>query len=83
MQINPFGLPQFNQVMDSTVGCSLLSFLDCYSRYHRIPLKVEDQIKISFIIQFSAFCYTFGVPSRKLLGYMISQRGIDPNPAKL
>jgi hypothetical protein len=26
---------------------------------------------------------TFGVPSRKLLGYMVSRRGIDPNPEKV
>jgi hypothetical protein len=28
------------------------------SGYHQIPLKEEDQIKISFITLFSAFCYT-------------------------
>jgi hypothetical protein len=39
---DPFGLPQIDQVVDSTAGCSLLSFLDCYSGYHQIPLKVED-----------------------------------------
>jgi hypothetical protein len=27
--------------------------------------------------------YTFGVPLGKLLGYMISHRGIDPNPEKV
>jgi hypothetical protein len=26
---------------------------------------------------------TFGMPSGKLLGYMVSQRGIDPNPDKV
>jgi hypothetical protein len=26
---------------------------------------------------------TFGVPSGKLLGYMVSPRGIDPNPEKV
>jgi hypothetical protein len=33
-----FGLPRIDQVVDSTVGCSMLSFLDCYSRYHHISL---------------------------------------------
>jgi hypothetical protein len=51
----PLGLPQIDQVMDSTAGCSLLSFLDCYSGYHQIPLKDEDQIKTSFIALFGAF----------------------------
>jgi hypothetical protein len=146
---DPFRLPCINQVMDSTVSCSLLSFHDCYSGYHQIPLKLEDQIKTSFITLFGAFCYTtmpfglksagatyqrgiqlclysqlgrsaeayvddvvvktweeerlisdlaktfdnlrkfkiklnlgkctFGVPSGKLLGYMVSRCGIDPN----
>jgi hypothetical protein len=47
-----------NQVVDSTTGCSLLSFLDCYSGYHQIPLKKEDQIKTSLITLFGAFCCT-------------------------
>jgi hypothetical protein len=39
---DPFGHPWIDQVIDSTIGCSLLSFLDCYSGYHQIPLQVED-----------------------------------------
>jgi len=31
---DPFGLPRIDQVIDSTAGCVLLSFLDCYSGYH-------------------------------------------------
>jgi hypothetical protein len=63
---DPFGLPRIDQVVDSTAGCSLLSFLDYYSGYHEIPLKVEDQIKKSFITPFGALCYTampFGLKS--------------------
>jgi hypothetical protein len=55
---DPFNLPQIDQVMDSTAGCNILSFLDCYSRYHQILLKEEDQINTSFITPFSAFCCT-------------------------
>jgi hypothetical protein len=29
-----FALPHIDQVIDSTAGCVLLSFLDCYSGYH-------------------------------------------------
>jgi hypothetical protein len=39
---DPFRLPRIDQVVDSTVRCSILSFLDYYSRYHHILLKVED-----------------------------------------
>jgi hypothetical protein len=52
---DPFRLPRIDQVVDSTTGCSLRSFLDCYLGYHHIPLKVEDQIKTSFITPFGAF----------------------------
>jgi hypothetical protein len=41
-QKDPFGLPRIDQVVESTTGCSILSFLDCYSGYHQIPLKKED-----------------------------------------
>jgi hypothetical protein len=147
---DPFSLPRIDQVVESMVGCILLSFLDCYSSYHQIPLKEEYQIKTSFITLFGMFCYTtmsfrlksagatyqrgiqrclhsqighnakvyaddmvvktqedeglisdlvetfhnlrkfkmklnpekciFSVPSRKLLRYMVSRRGINPNP---
>ena len=150
---DPFGLPRIDQVIDSTAGCELLSFLDCYSGYHQISLKEEDCLKTSFITPFGAYCYTtmpfglknagatyqrmiqtclqtqigrnleaymdnvviktqqkddliadlketfsnirafrmklnpekcvFGVPSGKLLGFMVSHRGIDANPEKI
>jgi hypothetical protein len=55
---DPFGLPRIDEVVDSTSGCELLSFLDCYSGYHQIALKEEDQEKTSFITPFGAYCYT-------------------------
>jgi hypothetical protein len=44
---DPFGLPRIDQVVDSTAGCSVLSFLDCYSGYHQISLAKEDEEKNS------------------------------------
>ena len=55
---DPFGLPQIDKVVDSIAGYELLSFLDCYSSYHQISLKEDDQIKTSFIMPFGAYCYT-------------------------
>jgi hypothetical protein len=55
---DPFGLPRIDQVVDSTIGCSMLSFLDCYSRYHQINLAKEEEEKTTFITPFGAFCYT-------------------------
>ena len=36
---DPFALPRIDQVIDSTAGCKLLSFLDAYSGYHQIKLN--------------------------------------------
>jgi hypothetical protein len=55
---DPFGLPRIDQVIDSTAGCDVLCFLDCYSGYHQIATKEEDQEKTVFITPFGAYCYT-------------------------
>jgi ribonuclease HI len=148
-----FGLPRIDQVVDSMAGCVLFCFLDCYSGYHQIALKEEDQIKTTFITPYGTYAYktmsfglknagatyqrtiqmcfadqlhpnveaymddmviktrnpdgliadleetfsslrrfrwklnptkcVFGVPSGKLLGFIISNRGIEANPMKI
>jgi hypothetical protein len=148
-----FGLPRIDQVVDSTAGCVLLCFLDCYSGYHQIALKEEDQIKTAFITPYGTYAYktmsfrlknagatyqraiqmcfadqlhrnveaymddvviktrdsndlitdleetfsslrrfwwklnptkyVFGVPSGKLHGFIVSNRGIEANPIKI
>jgi hypothetical protein len=55
---DPFALPRVDQVIDSTAGYVLLSFLDFYWGYHQIALKEEDQIKTVFITPFGAYAYT-------------------------
>jgi hypothetical protein len=50
-------LPQIDQVIDSTAGCDLLFFLDCYSGYHQIAIKEEDQEKTAFITPFGALLH--------------------------
>jgi hypothetical protein len=42
---DPFGLPRIDRVVDSTAGCSMLSFLGCYFGYHQISLAKEDEEK--------------------------------------
>jgi hypothetical protein len=54
---DPFGLPRIDQVIDSTAGCDLLFFLDCYSGYHQITIKEEDQEKTMFVTPFGSYCY--------------------------
>ena len=53
-----YHLPRIDEIVDSTAGCDLLSFLDCYSGYHQIALYEPDQTKTSFITPFGAYCYT-------------------------
>jgi hypothetical protein len=55
---DPFRLPRIDQVVGSTAGCSMLSFLDCYSGYHEVSLAKEDEEKTACITPFGAFCYT-------------------------
>ena len=49
---DPFALPRIDQVIDSTAGCELLSFLDAYSGYHQIKLDPADRLKTAFITPF-------------------------------
>jgi hypothetical protein len=52
---HPFPLPHIDQIVDSTVGCELLSFLDAYSGYHQIKMKESDQLTTSFITPFGTY----------------------------
>jgi hypothetical protein len=149
----PFPLPRIDQIVDSTVGCELLCFLDAYSGYHQIKMKESNQLATSFITPFGMYCYVtmsfglrnagatyqrcmqhvygdhigrtveayiedivvktrevddlvndlhmafdcpranrvklntekcvFGMPRGMLLGYIVSQRGIEANPEKV
>jgi hypothetical protein len=53
-----YPLPRICQIVDFTVSCELLSFLDAYSGYHQISLAVDDEKKTAFITPFGIFCYT-------------------------
>jgi hypothetical protein len=149
----PYPLPLIDQIVDSTAGCETLSFLDAYSGYHQIKMKVYDQLATSFITPFGMYSYTtmpfglrnagatyqrcmnhvfgehigrtveayindivvktrkasdllsdlettfkclrakgvklnpekcvFGVPQGMLLGFIVSERGIEANPEKI
>ena len=52
-----FPLPRIDQIVDTTSGCEILSFLDAYSCYHQITMKESDQLVTSFITPFGSFCY--------------------------
>jgi hypothetical protein len=52
-----FPLPRIDQVVDSTAGCETLCFLDVYSGYYQIAMRIADQLATSFITSFGAYCY--------------------------
>ncbi|RVW86049.1 Transposon Ty3-I Gag-Pol polyprotein [Vitis vinifera] len=44
-----FPLPRIDQIVDSTSGQGMLSFLDAFSGYHQIPMSPDDEEKTAFI----------------------------------
>ena len=52
-----FPLPRIDQIVDSTSGCEILSFLDAYLGYHQIAMKESDQLATSFITPYGSYCY--------------------------
>ncbi|XP_058211474.1 uncharacterized protein LOC131323643 [Rhododendron vialii] len=52
-----FPLPRIEQMVDATVGCERLSFMDAYRGYHQIALDPEDQKKTTFISPRGTYCY--------------------------
>ena len=52
-----FPLPRIDQIIDSTSGCEILSFLDAYSGYHQIMMKDSDLVVTSFITPYGLYCY--------------------------
>ena len=50
-------LPRIDQLVDSTTGHKLLSFMNAFSRYNQIRLDKVDQEKTSFFTSQGLFCY--------------------------
>jgi hypothetical protein len=148
-----FALPRIDTLANQAAISEMLSFLDCFSGYHQIWMRKEDEEFTSFITPFETYCfvrmveglpntgtifvrmtstvlksqisknllayvndivvkskkrqdhiqdlqesfsnlrkgnlklnpekYTFGVQKGKILGYIVSAKGIDPNPDKV
>jgi hypothetical protein len=52
-----FPLPRIDSLVDVAASSELMSLLDCYSGYHQIWMKKEDEPKTSFITPSGTFCY--------------------------
>jgi hypothetical protein len=53
---DPYPLPQIDQIVDSTSGCDLLSFLDAYSGFHQIQMSIQDRKHIAFVTVDGLYC---------------------------
>nr|CAN72897.1 hypothetical protein VITISV_003776 [Vitis vinifera] len=52
-----FPLPRIDQIVDSTSGQGMLSFLDAFSGYHQIPMSPDEEEKTAFITPHGLYCY--------------------------
>jgi hypothetical protein len=52
-----FPLPRMDSLVDAAASSELMSLLDCYSGYHQIWMKKEDEPKTSFITPSGTYCY--------------------------
>jgi hypothetical protein len=52
-----FPLPRIDSLVDAAASSELMSLPDCYSGYHQIWMKKEDEPKTSFITPSGTYCY--------------------------
>ena len=52
-----FPLPQIDQIVDSTSGHGMLSFLDAFSGYYQIPVALTNEENTAFIMPHGLYCY--------------------------
>ena len=52
-----FPLPRIDQLVDSTAGHELLTFMDAFSGYNQIRMNEENQEKTAFVTSQGLYCY--------------------------
>jgi hypothetical protein len=52
-----YPLPRIDQIVDSTSGCDLLSFIDVYSGFHQIKMAKADSKHTAFVTVDGLYCY--------------------------
>jgi hypothetical protein len=62
-----FPLPRIDSLVDAAASSELMSLLDCYSDYHQIWMKKEDEPKTSFITPSGTYCYLWMPEGLKML----------------
>ena len=51
-----FSLPWIDQIVDSTTGHEMLSFIDAFFGYHQIPMFQPDEEKTAFVTPHKLYC---------------------------
>ena len=77
-----FPLPRIDQLVDSTAGHKLLTFMDAFSRYNQIQMAEENQEKTAFITSQGLYCYrvmpfglkNVGATYQRLVNQMFSKQ---------
>jgi hypothetical protein len=54
---DPYPLPRIDIIIDQSAGCEMLSLLDCFSGYHQVWMRREDEAKTGFTTPFDIFCF--------------------------
>jgi hypothetical protein len=54
---DPYPLPRIDQIVDSTSGCDLLSFIDAYSGFHQIKMAKDHRKHTAFVTVDGLYCY--------------------------
>ncbi|KAG7548011.1 Ribonuclease H domain [Arabidopsis suecica] len=92
-----FPLPHIDRLVEATAGHQLLSFMDAFSGYNQILMRLDDQEKIAFITDRGTYYYKvmpFGLKnagatyqrlssSGEFMGYIVTERGIEANPKQI
>ncbi|XP_057994337.1 uncharacterized protein LOC131174598 [Hevea brasiliensis] len=82
-----FPLPHIDVLIDSAACMAMYSFMDGFSGHNQILMDLIDKAKTAFITEWGTNCYKV-MPFRlknasKLLGHMISRKGIEVDPDKV
>lgn len=56
---DPYPLPRIDQLVDSTSGCALLSFMDAFQGFYQIRMARQDIKKTSFVTDGGVYCFKF------------------------
>lgn len=71
-----YPLLSIDNLVDKTLGCKLLIFMDAYFRYNQIKMRTENEDKTTFVTDQGTFCFRV-MPFGLRNAYATFQRIID------